>query len=63
MHFLDRAAPVYFRYARISCPIDDRNCLGIDNKRVEQSIKPFVFGRKNWLFSNTKKGADKCNHI
>ena len=24
---------------------------------VRASIKPFVIGRKNWLFSNTPKGA------
>ncbi|MTW87989.1 transposase, partial [Virgibacillus dakarensis] len=26
--------------------------------RAERSIKPFVIGRKNWLFSNTAKGAE-----
>jgi len=31
--------------------------LEIDNNRAERSIKPFVIGRKNWLFSNTAKGA------
>ncbi|WP_245545002.1 IS66 family transposase [Lentibacillus jeotgali] len=31
--------------------------LEIDNNRAERSIKPFVLGRKNWLFSNTAKGA------
>jgi len=31
--------------------------LGIDNNRAERAIKPFVIGRKNWLFSNTEKGA------
>jgi transposase len=31
--------------------------LEIDNNRSERSIKPFVIGRKNWLFSNTKRGA------
>ena len=29
----------------------------IDNNRAERAIKPFVVGRKNWLFSNTPKGA------
>lgn len=32
--------------------------LEIDNNRGERSIKPFVIGRKNWLFSNTVKGAN-----
>ena len=25
--------------------------------RAERSIKPFVIGRKNWLFANTPRGA------
>lgn len=29
----------------------------ISNNRAERSIKPFVIGRKNWLFSNTPNGA------
>lgn len=32
--------------------------LEIDNNRAERSIKPFVTGRKNWLFANTPTGAD-----
>jgi len=32
--------------------------LELDNNRGERSIKPFVIGRKNWLFSNTPKGAN-----
>lgn len=32
--------------------------LELSNNRAERSIKPFVIGRKNWLFSNTVKGAD-----
>jgi hypothetical protein len=31
--------------------------LRLHNNRSERSIKPFVIGRKNWLFSNTPKGA------
>jgi len=31
--------------------------LEIDNNRAERSIKPFVMGRKAWLFSNTPGGA------
>ncbi|KZN58038.1 IS66 family transposase, partial [Pseudoalteromonas luteoviolacea] len=31
--------------------------LSIDNNRAERAIKPFVIGRKNWLFSNTCNGA------
>jgi transposase len=31
--------------------------LELDNNRAERAIKPFVIGRKNWLFSNTAGGA------
>jgi len=31
--------------------------LEIDNNRSERAIKPFVIGWKNWLFSQSKKGA------
>ena len=29
----------------------------IDNNRAENSIRPFVIGRKNWLFANSQAGA------
>ena len=35
----------------------DNGHLNIDNNRAERAIKPFVIGRKNWLFSNTANGA------
>jgi len=31
--------------------------LEISNNRAERSIKPFVMGRKNWLFCNSPNGA------
>lgn len=31
--------------------------IEISNNRAERSIKPFVIGRKNWLFCNTPGGA------
>ena len=31
--------------------------LEIDNNAAERAIRPFVIGRKNWLFANTAKGA------
>lgn len=34
-----------------------RRRLELSNNRAERSIKPFVIGRKNWLFSNSQKGA------
>lgn len=30
----------------------------ISNNRGERQIKPFVMGRKNWLFTKTKSGAN-----
>lgn len=32
--------------------------LELSNNRAERAIKPFVIGRKNWLFTNTPAGAD-----
>ncbi len=32
--------------------------LELTNNRAERAVKPFVMGRKNWLFSDTTKGAD-----
>lgn len=29
----------------------------ISNNRIENSVRPFALGRKNWLFCNTVKGA------
>ncbi|MCH7743833.1 MAG: IS66 family transposase [Proteobacteria bacterium] len=31
--------------------------LPIDNNRCENAIRPFVVGRKNWLFSNSQQGV------
>jgi len=31
--------------------------LELSNNRAERSVKPFVIGRKNWLFAATKDGA------
>ena len=31
--------------------------LELSNNRAERSIKPFVMGRKDWLFANTPAGA------
>ena len=32
--------------------------LELSNNRAERSIKPFVMGRKNWLFSESQTGAE-----
>ena len=34
----------------------DGRC-SISNNTAENAIRPFVMGRKNWLFSDTPKGA------
>jgi transposase len=35
----------------------------IDNNPAENAIRPFVIGRKNWLFSATPKGADASANL
>ena len=37
--------------------LEDGN-LGLDNNIAERSVKAFVIGRKNWLFSDTPRGAE-----
>ena len=37
--------------------------LELSNNRAERSIKPFVQGRKAWLFSNTPDGAESSSII
>jgi len=36
----------------------DNGHLSIDNNRAERAVKPFVIGRKNWMFCNTASGAN-----
>jgi len=36
----------------------DNGIIPIDNNLVENAIRPFVVGRKNWLFSGSPGGAD-----
>lgn len=36
--------------------LEDVN-IPVDNNRAENAIRPFVVGRKNWLFANSVKGA------
>ena len=37
--------------------------LELSNNRAERSIKPFIIGRKNWLFSSTVRGAKASSVI
>ena len=50
VHYLREQWPHLTRYLE-----DSR--LELSNSRAERSIKPFVMGRKNWLFANTTGGA------
>ena len=50
LHYLLEQWPYLVRYLE-----DGR--LELSNNRAERSIKPFVIGRKNWLFANTPAGA------
>ena len=36
----------------------DDGLLSIDNNRAERAVKPFVIGRKNWLFNQNARGAE-----
>jgi len=37
--------------------------LEIDNNRCENAIRPFAVGRRNWLFSDTVKGAQSSANL
>ena len=50
LHYLLEQWPYLVRYLE-----DGR--LELSNNRAERSIKPFVMGRKNFLFCNTPGGA------
>jgi len=41
----------------------ENGCYPIDNNRAENSIRPFVIGRKNWLFSASQKGAKSSANL
>jgi transposase len=34
-----------------------------DNNLAENAIRPFVVGRKNWLFAGIRRGKSKCCHL
>ena len=37
--------------------------LEIDNNGVENAIRPFVLGWKNWLFADTVRGAEASANL
>ena len=50
LHYLLEQWPKLIRYLQ-----DSR--LSIDNNATERAIRPFVIGRRNWLFADTPRGA------
>ena len=44
-------------------PFFENGCIELTNNRSERSIKPFVMGRKNFLFHNTPRGAKAAEVI
>ena len=50
LHYLHHEWPKLIRY------LDDGR-LEIDNNLAENAIRPFVIGRKNWLFSHSVRGV------
>jgi transposase len=50
LQYLDKYWPKLIRYC-------EDGQLPIDNNRIENNIRPFVIGRKAWLFSDTPAGA------
>jgi transposase len=50
LHYLSNQWPKLVRF------LDDGR-IPLDNNPAENAIRPFVIGRKNWLFSQTAKGA------
>jgi len=50
LHYLHNEWPRLIRY------LDDGR-LEIDNNAAENAIRPFVIGRKNWLFANSVRGV------
>ena len=45
------------QWKRLVVYIEDGH-LSIDNNAAENAIRPFVPGRKNWLFAGTSEGAE-----
>jgi len=54
---LGRALAYLDKYWSRLCRYTERGDLPLDNNRCEGAIRPFVVGRKNWLFSDTPAGA------
>ena len=56
LHYLHDEWPRLIRY------LDD-GAIPIDNNRAENAIRPFVVGRKNWLFSHSVEGVQASANL
>ena len=56
LYYLHHQWPKLIRY------LDDGR-LAIDNNTIENAIRPFVMGRKAWLFSDTVAGANASANL
>ncbi len=56
LHYVTAQWPKLERYVQDGrYPIDNNNC--------ENAIRPFVIGRRNWLFADTQAGADASANL
>ncbi len=56
LHYLHDEWPRLIRYR-------DGGAIPIDNNRAENAIRPFVVGRKNWLFSHSVEGVQASANL
>ena len=49
---------LYSALTEYLCTFLDHGEVEISNNQVENAIRPFVVGRKGWLFSDTPEGAE-----
>ena len=56
LHYLSAQWPKLIRF------VEDGD-YPLDNNAAENAIRPFVVGRKNWLFSDTVKGAQASANL
>ena len=55
---LERALKYARKYFPYTMNVLKDGRLELDNNLAERAIRPFAVGRRNWLFSDTPKGAD-----
>ena len=52
--------PTYARSSRIS---SETGQVPLDTNLVENAIRPFAVGRKNWMFADTVRGAEASANL